>query len=115
MAGLVRRRAIEADMFTSGTYSAARSYLMPAARPFSTGLSVVQNVVTRDTFFSPRKTPSGLHLGTDIFGPDRVNFSLSDPMRGLPVYAAINTRLSSSDLNNAEPMISLRGQTNSRG
>jgi hypothetical protein len=40
------------------------------------------------------------HLGADITGPKAGDGSITDPRRGLPVYAAVRTSIAISDLNN---------------
>lgn len=69
------------------------------------GFIVVQNGVMMDPFYrkseeSPHPNRGRKkHLGTDITGPTAGDGGISDPRRGLPVYAAINTKLSLNDMN----------------
>lgn len=71
----------------------------------TSGFIVVQNGVMMDPFYrkseeSPHPNRGRKrHLGVDITGPVAGDGSINDPRRGLPVYAAIKTKLSLSEMN----------------
>lgn len=71
-------------------------------------LIVVQNGSIMDPFYrnsneSPHpKSGRKQHLGSDITGPTDGDGSISDPRRGLPVYAAIKTKIPLDDLNSVK-------------
>jgi hypothetical protein len=75
---------------------------------FATSISqppfkVVQDGAMMDPFYRSKSERAHAgreqHLGVDITGPKAGDGSLTDPRRGLPVYATINTIIPLSDLN----------------